>query len=1253
MEYPLMPSQRVFYPKGLPMEEIMWNCGMALLFRKQYTAEQFCAALHGALAAFEELRLRFSERDGEVFAQVTEVMPQEFPRLHVKSRQELMVALQALLDEPFDMAGPLFRGKIFDSPEGSGIFFCAHHIIFDGFSVQTVARYIYDYLENCEESGNPLSYAEHFSLEQKYRDSKRYLRDQQYWTEKLAAPTGQIFPADRNSVHYEARELVLEPDPEWMERIRQFCKAEGITPAAFFSTVLGIWLRREYDCSPVRLGLSVMNRTNLAELHSAGLFMRILPLTVSLEEDSFAACARCTEEQKMDLFRHQKMTSWDLNAIQKAQNAGRGTLFEVVFDYQEFQEFSGMEIAFSYSSALSVPLEIHLMDYGQRQKLHIRYRTALFSGEQMLDLFQRIEGISAAAVACPQLSPAQLPQYRLTKETCRLLEDWNSTQHTYNMPQDSTLYSLFAEYAAAHPTDVCLHAGSRSLTFQELRSRAETLDSAIRQITGQQKSVIALIAERSAELYTAVYAIIRGGNAYLPIDPGYPPERIKSILKNSGAAAVLAQAPFAKLGGALPCIDLTQFFDGSSSGYPVFPAAALPEDTAYVIYTSGSTGEPKGAMISHRSAVNRILWMQEKYPLDDGSVILQKTPITFDVSVWELFWWGMCGGQLVASAPGEHFLPAKILQAVVSRRVTHLHFVPSVFDLFLTYLEEDPYRQRQFASVRHVFLSGETLPASLIRRFYAMFPYPRIRLHNLYGPTECAVDVTYYDCTPEDTDPVPIGRPIFNTSIYILDPAMNLLPPGKLGELCIGGMNVGQGYRNAEALTAERFVKNPFGPGKLYKTGDYAAFRPDGQILFHGRMDGQIKLHGQRIETGEIEAVIGRVPGVETTVVLPCGPDAKSRLVAFYCGTPELHSNIDKICRRALPAYMVPGQIVHLEKFPLNGSGKLDRRALQDLLPRISEEPACQPPRTPEEERVCDAFSRVLNCGPVGRDSNFFDLGGSSLDMITLLSLDEFEGISPGEFMSNPTAEALAQQICVSDAEAGWVQPLRQEGKPRKALILFPYAGGEAGSFAAFVHCATKLAPELGLYCVKYPHSEADCQSIASELEKMAENTALFFYSHCAGAAPALRVLNLLEQQNPGAAGHYFAAAAIPPAAPPGENLWHSVSDELLRSILEGAGASFRGLSGEQIAELFGRFRRDTDFYTAYFQTPAAPVYTPVTLFLSREDPFTENYSEAGYLWEKYAANLESIHFIESRSHYFQAEQPEILLREICRVIGK
>lgn len=1252
MEYPLTPAQKTFYPKGLPMEQILWNHGTAILFHIQYTTEQLQAALHAAVAAFDELRLCFLEQDGVPMAYVSNELPQFFPHLCFDSRQKLMDSFRALINEPFDVAGPLYRGAVFETPEGSGVVFCAHHIIIDGFSVQVLAQFVHDYLEGCADFGNILSYAEHFALEQDYRGSKRFLRDQRYWAEQLTLSTDQLFLGGMDSIHYAANDLALELNPQWMKRIRQFCKTENITPPAFFSTVLAVWLQREYGHSQVRLGLSVMNRTTASELRSAGLFMRILPLTVSLDGPCFADCVHRTEEQKMDLFRHQRMTQSEIDSLRKEQSSDSKTLFEVVFDYQEFPEYPQMELIFSYSSALSVPLELHFLDHGQKQKLHVRYRTALFCEEQIRDLFQRFEGIAVAAVECPELPTDQLPQYTLTPAVCRtLLKDWNNTRHIYDTPQDATLYSLFDAYAVAHPTDICLHVGKNSLTFWELRSHAEMLDSAIRQITGNKKTIIALIAERSPEMYAAVYAIIRGGNAYLPIDPGYPAERIEYILRNSGAGVVLAQKPFMTMAGTLPVIDITDFLHISGTGLPVLPVAALAEDTAYVIYTSGSTGEPKGTMISHRSAVNRILWMQDTYPLDKNSVILQKTPITFDVSVWELFWWGMCGGRLTASAPGEHFLPAKILREIAAQRVTHLHFVPSVFELFLTYLEADPRRTSQFSSVRHVFLSGESLSASLVRRFYAMFPYPTIQLHNLYGPTECAVDVTYYDCTPGDVDPVPIGRPIFNTSIYILDPAMNLIPPGKQGELCIGGVNVGQGYRNAADLTAERFVDNPFGPGKLYKTGDYASFRPDGQILFHGRMDGQLKLHGQRIETGEIEAVICRTTGVEKAVVIPCQRGQKSIIRAFYCGEKGLNSDIEKLCRAVLPSYMVPTQIDRLERLPLNGSGKLDRRALQEFVPQTPEELEYQPPLTHEEELVCAAFAQILDFVPISRNSNFFDLGGSSLDMITLLSRSEFEGISPADFIANPTAEALARRISAPTAQTGWLQCLHRGTDRKKTMILFPYAGGEAESFAAFTHCAADVAPALWVYCVEFPHSEADCQAIAREMGRLAEDTELFIYSHCAGIAPALRVLDLLQQQNPNAVRHYFAAAAIPPKEPPNENIWHTVPDALLRSILEGAGASFVGLSNQQVTDIFTRFRRDTDFYTETFQNPPQTIRIPVTLFLSKEDPFTDNYAEAGNIWGYYVSNLEGIRFIDSHSHYFQAEQPETLLRQICCVI--
>jgi len=1248
MEYPLTASQMAFYPKGLPGEETMWNQGGAVIFRKKYSYEKINEAFNRAMQAHEELRLRIRISQDRPVAYIEEFRYTYYPFVSFSSREEVLTAEKTFINEPISIDGPLIRCSVFEADDISGILIAAHHIMIDGFSAHVVTAFMNDFLEGTHSADFIQSYAEHFNAELNYRNNPRYLRAREYWMEQfLSELPPLLFTDNSTSMEYRSSELVMDFPSSLFERIVRFCQDNRTSITAFFTTIIATYVQREFKRSEFMIGIPVLNRTTPQELNTAGLYMNILPVHMEFLEKSFLDCVKKAERAKMRVLRYRKFPQVEIQSLLSESGFPRSSLFDIIFDYQVFPENSNYELAIHYSDSLSVPLEMHFNTLAQgAHKLRIRYRKVLFSDEQICDMYHRLVSIADFALKNFGLPLIQIPQYKLNeKEWQRILVDFNCTEFTYSLPELGTLYSLFENCARSLTAEKCITAAGKSLTFGQLLSYTETLDTNIRRITKGRKNVVAVIAERSLEMYVGIYGALRGGNAYLPIDPSYPEDRVAYILKDSGAAVVLAQEQFLSLTGHVPSINLTEIINRPPAKAASLPCAALRDDTAYVIYTSGSTGKPKGAMISHRSAVNRILWMQEMYPLDKNSVILQKTPYTFDVSVWEIFWWGMCGGRLAVSAPGEHFLPVKILRDVHAYQVTHIHFVPSVFERFLAYLEEHPDQQLLFHSVRHVFLSGEALMSSLVRRFYKMFSFPDVRLHNLYGPTECAVDVTYYDCVPEETDPIPIGRPIYNTSAYILGPAMEPLPQKKQGELCIGGINVGQGYLNNPDLTAEKFVDNPFGPGRLYKTGDQAFMREDGQIVFCGRLDGQIKIGGQRIEIGEIEAVIRRIDGVETAaVVLRRESDLLS---ACYCGALQLEDTIRERCKKHLPAYMVPTFITRLEAMPLNISGKLDRQALAALPLDGVPSQTIEAPQTPEEQIVCGAFCAVLHRDVVGRSDNFFDLGGTSLDMISLLSADGFQDLSATVFIENATPAKLAKQMRLTHASVT-LRRLRQGESGRKTLVLFPYAGGGAEAYAKFVVAAEHCAKEWSLYFAEYPHSIADCQKAADELQQLSQKTELYFYSHCAGCAPAMQIIRLLEERGAYIVKHYIAGASIPPAQIPQENFWNLVSNEKLQEILLKAGASLEGLSEEQISDLLARFRMDTDFMTDYFRKECGKILCPVSLIINKEDLFTENYEKAEALWKNYAEDVRGVFFIEASSHYFQSEDAGTLLKLIC-----
>jgi len=493
--------------------------------------------------------------------------------------------------------------------------------------------------------------------------------------------------------------------------------------------------------------------------------------------------------------------------------------------------------------------------------------------------------------------------------------------------------------------------------------------------------------ERSLEMVVGLLGILKAGGAYLPLDPEYPPERLAYMLEDGAPTVLLTQG---SAGSALPVglpaipvVDLeqdeAQWIGQSEQNPERSNAGSDARSLAYIIYTSGSTGQPKGAMNEHRGALNRLIWMQDAYGLGPGDAVLQKTPLSFDVSVWEFFWPLLNGARLVMAGAGGHKDPAYLSRIIREQEVTTLHFVPSMLQIFLESPEVSNCRKLR------VICSGEALSASLARRFYERLP--ESELHNLYGPTEAAVDVTAWNCKEKASGSgIPIGRPVANTRMYALNDKWQLSPIRVTGELYIGGVQVGRGYHRRPELTAERFLPDAFSrePGvRLYQTGDQGRWLPDGTIEFLGRNDFQVKIRGFRIELGEIEARLAEHAGVGQAVVIAFDDkETGKRLVAYYTGEEVGAESLRAHLLSTLPEYMAPAAFVFLSELPLTPNGKLDRKALEapDLSKQLQRQ--YEGPRTSVERLLCSIWEQLLGVERVGIQDNFFELGGHSLTMM-------------------------------------------------------------------------------------------------------------------------------------------------------------------------------------------------------------------------------------------------------------------------------
>jgi len=649
-------------------------------------------------------------------------------------------------------------------------------------------------------------------------------------------------------------------------------------------------------------------------------------------------------------------------------------------------------------------------------------------------------------------------------ELMEKVRQWNATERPY--PGDRCIHQLFEDQTARTPDAIAVQFEDQTLTYSQLNAKANQLAHYLRRQGVGPDVPVGICMDRSLEMIIALYGVLKAGGAYVPLDPMYPRDRMEHIVRESGISILLSQAMYQSKVDGLGSVRLNpdQAEDALSQYEVSNPPWDYPADSlAYIIYTSGSTGKPKGVMNEHKGILNRLLWMQETFPLDEHDRVLQKTPYSFDVSVWEFFWPLMFGGQLVVARPGGHKDPNYLIQTIMDLKITTLHFVPSMLELFL----QSP-RVEGCRSVRRVFCSGEALGHDLQQRFFGRMT---AELHNLYGPTEAAVDVSWWACRADSPlSFVPIGKPVANTQLYSLDASMNPVPPGVEGELYIGGVQVARGYVNQPKLTAERFIRNPFSEdpeSRLYKTGDICRWLEDGNIEYLGRTDGQVKIRGLRIELGEIESVLRGHPSVRQAVVMAREDEPGQKYLAGYVvldGKGEIDGKrLQKYLGQKLPEYMVPSVILELESIPLTASGKADRKSLPKPFVGEPKRREGTLPQTETEKRLASIWKEILGIDTVYREDHFFRLGGHSLKAIQVIYRvqSQFD-------IQIPVSALFENSILVAFSEV--VESLCSSDQNRAVVIpTVPRGGPILQSFAQqrlwFIESLLRGIP---LYCVSF-----------------------------------------------------------------------------------------------------------------------------------------------------------------------------------------
>ena len=745
-----------------------------------------------------------------------------------------------------------------------------------------------------------------------------------------------------------------------------------------------------------------------------GLFLNATPFRFSLAGGTWLDLVQTVFETEREALPFRR---YPMARLQRA--LGGEELFETSFNFVHFHVYDGvrsleaievLDARFDEETSFSLVANFSLGSTAARPvELDLSYDPDRFGEDQvrsMSDVYARCLEAMASA-------PESRYEHALLQPAgeAAALREWNATERGYDL--EPPLHAWIEEQAARTPEAVAASFEGEALSYRDLLDRAGRLSRHLRGLGVGRGSRVAVCVDRSLEMIVGLLGILKAGAAYVPLDPSYPAERLAWMLDDARAAALLTQE---RLAGLLPEAGVpTVRLDAD---WPAIAAAGAgeervevgPDDLAYVIYTSGSTGRPKGAMVPHRGIVNRLLWMQDEYGLTAEDRVLQKTPFSFDVSVWELFWPLMVGARLVFARPEGHKDPSYLVDAIEREGITTLHFVPSMLRVFL----EDPEAAR-CRGLKRVVCSGEALPPALVERFFAHLP--AVELHNLYGPTEASVDVTAWPCAAGERI-VPIGRPIANIRMHVLDEHLLPSPVGSPGELHIAGVGLGRGYLDRPELTAEKFIPDPLGePGsRLYKTGDLARWLPGGALEYLGRIDHQVKIRGFRIELAEVEAALGRHPAIADCVVVARQRDEESRLVAFIV-SPEPAVAVEDLrsfLGARLPEHMVPSLFVQLDALPLSPNGKVDRKALPAPGPeRPDLGPQYVPPETGAEQELARVWERVLGIERVGAEDDFFALGGDSILSIRVSALARERGleVTLSQLFEHRTVRELARVI--------------------------------------------------------------------------------------------------------------------------------------------------------------------------------------------------------------------------------------------------
>jgi tyrocidine synthetase-3 len=995
-KYALSSAQkRVYFEKEMDKQSLAYNLPVFIKLKGNLDIERFEKAFQEIVRRHEILRTSFESVKGELFQKPHSAI--DFKISLIKATAEIPSIVKDFI-QPFDLhQAPLFRiGLVETAPEEYVLLFDIHHIITDGISNSLlIDEFVQIY------SGKDLALPE---LE--YRDYAEWQQGEEYntivdyqkefWKGEFAEmPVPLDLPIDHLRATHKrpsAGCVTFELEKPIVKDLQGIANDLATTPYSILLSVYYVLLNKLSGQEDIVIGTVTTGRFNKQVESLPGMFVNTVPLRNFPKGDlSFRDFVQNVKSSTALCFDHQLYQFDNLvKDLEIDRGNNRNPLFDVFFAYHNYHlsqlEIPGLSVEPLKEGLIKTLFDIELTAYEDTDRITLSflYNAHLFNKEKMERYVDYFDKILCQVISAPGMLISGIDIIG-ADERARLLHVFNNTVAEY--PKHKTIIDLYEEQVKKTPDNVAVRGEGFVITYKQLKERSDQMAHYLQQEEGVGVGdLVGLLLDREEELLPSIYGIMKSGAAYVPLSPHYPSARLNTIMSDARLKVVITRKQYID---ALLIETASRLLDLNSSlekikGLPAREPNGGPgaNDMAYVIYTSGSTGKPKGVMIEHHSIVNRLLWMQKKYILTEKDVLLQKTPLVFDVSIWELFWWAFTGAGLCLLPPGGEKDPKIIIHEIEKNGVTTIHFVPSMLSVFLDVLQTGA--EGDLNPLRQVFASGEALGADQVSRFSRIL-YDRYgtQLINLYGPTEATVDVSYYECDlTRKSETIPIGKPIDNIQLYILDKKLRLSPLGVPGELCIGGAGVARGYLHNADLTSDKFVTVFLDKEeRVYRSGDLARWLPDGNIQYLGRMDDQVKIRGYRIEPGEIENQLLQHPLIsEAAVTVKDG----QYLVAHYVSEEKIDKNeLKTYLLRTLPDYMVPPYYSHLTRMPLSSNGKLDRKKLAGAQVEIRS--TYVEPESELQRSMANIWGEVLKIHRVGITDDYFSLGGDSIKAIKLI----------------------------------------------------------------------------------------------------------------------------------------------------------------------------------------------------------------------------------------------------------------------------